>query len=128
MIQPQANYVHHSQNHTFIYSLNYSLNYIYRRQIISYFQTWVNVFCLRYFYVFIMVGTACRKKKDLEYPRCSLCIGNHILCVQHIMSHQHMNNIRKLPMTPNHEWWTFSKDELFNFLNKNKYVKYKTGV
>jgi len=51
---------------------------------------------------------------------CSLCIGKPILNYSHVRSHQHMNNIRKLPMTSGQEWWTMDTKDLYNYLNKNK--------
>lgn len=50
---------------------------------------------------------------------CNFCIGRPFLDIRHIRSHQHMNNIRKLPMTPGKEWWTMKTEDLFNYLNKN---------
>ena len=58
---------------------------------------------------------------------CHLCIGHHVLNTQHIRSHQHMNNIKKLPMEYGKEWWTMSTEELYDYLNKNSIDKYNDG-
>jgi len=64
----------------------------------------------------------------MPYEYCSFCIGHPILEPKHIRSHQHMNNIRKLPMEYGKEWWTMSKEELFNYLNKKSIEKYKNST
>lgn len=60
----------------------------------------------------------------MPYSYCSFCVGHPILDYKHIRSNQHMNNIRKLPMEYGKEWWTISKDELFDYLNKRSIDKY----
>lgn len=51
---------------------------------------------------------------------CSLCLGKHILTYQHVRSRQHLNNIRKLPMEVENEWWKWKYEDLFQYLNRNK--------
>ena len=60
----------------------------------------------------------------MPHSYCSFCIGHPILDYKHVRSHQHMNNIRKLPMEEGNEWWKIPPEELFIYLNKNSIDKY----
>ena len=60
----------------------------------------------------------------MPYYYCSMCLGHPKLDYIHVRSHQHMNNIRKLPMKIGEEWWTMKTEDLFNYLNKNAIEKY----
>ena len=60
-------------------------------------------------------SNCCNKTNDVSY--------SYTKCI-HVRSHQHMNNIRKLPMKIGEEWWTMKTEDLFNYLNKNAIEKY----